>query len=89
MQVVTVMGEKKHLFYGKEILRDRQQDYINDLLEKFKGREVNDELTKEIWDLLQEEKNAGRVTIPFKIARRHDPSGHQQDYIEVILDTKV
>lgn len=83
------MSEEKHLFYGHEIIRDREQNYVNQLLAQFKGRKVTEELQKEIWNLLQQEKYKGALTIPFKMAMRRDPSGIHPDYIEVILDTKV
>jgi hypothetical protein len=78
-----------HPFYGQDILVDREQIYIQSLLKKYRGRPVNDDLRKEIWDELQMEKHNGRVTVPFKIATRRDPKGKFPEYIEVILDTKV
>lgn len=78
-----------HPFYDEEIYRTRQQEYIQKLLEKYKKDPVDDALKKKIWDELQAEKYAGRVTIPFKIAMRRDPYHKIPDYIEVILDTKV
>lgn len=83
------MSEDNHPFYGEPILRDRQQQYIDTLLLPYRGRKADDALKKEIWDLLQQEKYAGRISIPFKIALRRDPDGKNPDYIEVILDTKV
>lgn len=81
--------EHKHFFYGKPVLADREQAYIQELLKKYKGMPVTEELKKKIWEELQQEKHVGRVTIPFKIAMRRDPSGKYPDTIEVILDTKV
>lgn len=91
------MGEKapgdsvlhEHPFYGQEIYRQQQQDYIKLLLKKYKDLPVTEDLKKQIWDELQMEKHLGRVTIPFKIATRYDPYGKLAPYIEVILDTKV
>lgn len=80
---------EEHPFYGMDILRDREQQYIKNLLRKYDKEPVNDELKKKIWDELQMEKHYGRVTIPFKIALRHDSTGKFPDYVEVILDTKV
>lgn len=78
-----------HPFYGEDILVDREQTYIQNLLKKYRGRPVNDDLRKEIWDELQMEKHFGRVTTPFKIATRRDSKGNFPEYIEIILDTKV
>lgn len=79
----------EHPFYGVEIIRRDQQQYIQDLLKKYKGEPATEELKKKIWDELQREKYLGNITIPFKIASRRDPYGKFPDVIEVILDTKV
>lgn len=79
----------EHPFYGFDIIRREQHQYIRDLLKKYRGETVNDELKKKIWDELQMEKYYGRVTIPFKVVTRRDSSGKFPDYVEVILDTKV
>lgn len=81
--------EHEHPFYGQEIVRYDQQEYINNLLKKYKNDPVNEELKKKIWDELQMEKYYGRITIPFKVVLRRDASGLFPDFIEVILDTKV
>jgi len=81
--------EHEHPFYGKDIYRGREQAYIGDLLKKYKGLPVTEELKQKIWDELQMEKHLGRITIPFKLAMRRDPTGTFPEYIEVILDTKV
>ena len=78
-----------HPFYGYEIIRRTQTEYINKLLEKYKKEKVDEELKQKIWDELQMEKHLGNVTIPFKLAVRRDPAGKFPEYIEVILDTKV
>lgn len=80
---------EEHPFYGYDIIRSDQHLYIQNLLKKYRGLPVNDELKKRIWDELAMEKYYGRVTIPFKIVTRLDPSGKFPSYIEVILDTKV
>lgn len=79
----------EHPFYGSEIIRSKQQEYIKKLLEKYRKELVSEELKKKIWDELQMEKHHGRITIPFKLAVRRDPYGKFPDIIEVILDTKV
>lgn len=78
-----------HPFYGFHIIRRSEQEYIQELLKKYKNETVNDDLKKKVWDELQMEKHEGRITIPFKIALRCDPTGKFPDYLEVILDTKV
>lgn len=79
----------QHPFYGREIIRRQEQEYIKRLLEKYQSEPVTDELKKKVWDLLQTEKHLGRITIPFKLAVRRDPYGKFPDMIEIILDTKV
>jgi hypothetical protein len=76
-------------FYGVEIIRKDQQEFIHSLLKKYKGQPVTEELKKKIWDELQWEKHLGRITIPFKMTTRRDPYGNFPDVIEIILDTKV
>lgn len=79
----------EHPFYGYDIIRREQEEYIKKLLVKYKKEPVTEELKKKIWDELQMEKHLGKVTIPFKMTTRRDPYGKFPDYIEVILDTKV
>ncbi|SCA62418.1 Uncharacterized protein SCG7086_AA_00280 [Chlamydiales bacterium SCGC AG-110-P3] len=76
-------------FYGKVINRAGEQEYIHQLLEKYRGQPVSDDLKKQVWNELQNEKHLGNVTIPFKVTSRIDPSGQYPDCIEVILDSKV
>lgn len=81
--------QKSHPFYGFDIIRRKEQEYIKNLLKKYKKDPVNDELKQKIWDELQMEKYLGNVTIPFKVVMRRDAAGLFPDFIEVILDTKV
>lgn len=76
-------------FYGKDIYRKREEEHVKNLLKKYKKEPVTDELRKKIWDELQMEKYHGRLSMPFKIATRRDPTGKFPEYIEIILDTKV
>lgn len=78
-----------HHFYGKPIYREQEKNYIRELLKKYKNEPVSDELKKKIWNELQQEKNEGRITIPFKLMTHKDPNGKFPDSIEVILDSKV
>ncbi|MBA3815255.1 MAG: hypothetical protein H0X29_01800 [Parachlamydiaceae bacterium] len=81
--------EHNHPFYGHDIIRRNEQQYIQQLLSKYQHEPVSDELKKKVWDDLQREKHLGRVTIPFRLGVRRDPYGKFPDVIEVILDTKV
>jgi len=84
------MGEhEEHPFYGHDILRDREEEYIENILKKYKKEPVTEELKKKIWDELQMEKHLGNISIPFKVVIRRDPSGQFPEFVEVILDTKV
>lgn len=80
---------EEHPFYGYDIIRRKEQEYIQRLLSKYQHEIVSDDLKKRVWDELQREKYLGRITIPFKLAVRRDPYGNFPDAIEVILDTKV
>lgn len=81
--------EEEPPFYGTHIIRGNEQEFINKLLEKYKKDPVSEELQKRIWDDLQQAKNEGIITIPFKVVMRRDASKKFPDSIEVILDTKV
>lgn len=81
--------DKEHPFYGYEIIRRQQQEKVENILKKHKKEEVTEELKKRIWDDLQEAKNSGEITIPFKVVMRRDAYNKYPPYIEVILDTKV
>jgi hypothetical protein len=86
-EIDSVLHE--HPFYGFDIYRNQQQEYIQNLLRKYKKEPVTEDLKKKIWEELQAEKYAGRITIPFKMTTRRDPYGKFPDTIEIILDTKV
>lgn len=86
---MTESHEHEEPFYGKVIIRRKEEEYIKSLLKKYQHEPVNEDLKKKVWDELQMEKHYGRVTIPFKLAVRMDPSGKFPDILEVILDTKV
>jgi len=79
----------KHPFYGVNIIRRREQEYIEQLLRKYRHEPVTEELKSKIWEELQMEKYAGRLTIPFKMNMKRDATKKYPDVIEVILDTKV
>lgn len=87
------MSEETHHeeppFYGVDILRRREQEYIQSLLKKYRGRAADEDLKKNIYDELQQEKTLGRIKIPFKVVLRKDPSGTYPNTVDVILDTKV
>lgn len=79
----------EHPFYGKDIIRGDEQAYIKKLVQKYHNDPVNDELKQKVWEELMEEKNQGRITIPFKLSLRRDATGKFPPYLEIILDTKV
>lgn len=81
--------QESHPFYGYWIIRRKEKEYIENLLNKYKSEQATPELQKKIWDELQQEKAEGRITIPFKVVMRLDASGKFPNYVEVILDTKV
>lgn len=86
---MTQHSEDEHPFYGIDVIRRQQQEYIESLLKKYHHEPVTEELKAKIWDELQMEKHKGKVTIPFKIIMKRDHSKKYPDYIEVLLDTKV
>lgn len=83
------MESHSHPFYGSDILRHQEQDYINNLLLKYKDSPPSEELKKKIYDELHHEKHLGNIKIPFKVILKKDPSRKRPPYIEVMLDTKV
>lgn len=87
------MSEKSHdehpPFYGHDIYRKREEEYIKNILKKYQKEPITEELKKKVWDELQREKYLGKIKIPFKMAVRRDPYGKFPDCIEIILDTKV
>ena len=83
------MDRHDHPFYDKFIFPRQEQNYIKNLLKKYKNEPVTEELKKKIWDELQNEKYLGNLSIPFKVVVRKDSYGRYPDYIEIILDTKV
>jgi hypothetical protein len=85
----SAKSSEEHQFYGYPIYRHQEQEYIQNILKKYKDHPVNEELKKKIWNDLQKEKYLGNIKIPFKIAIRLDPTGTFPDCIEIILDTKV
>ncbi len=82
-------GHGDHYFYGRPVVSGNEQVYIQNLLKKYKNEPVTDALQQKIWDELQMEKHLGKITIPFKVVARRDPSGLFPEYIEIILDTKL
>ena len=87
--IVAKMSKHDKPFYGEEILRDEQEAYIESLLKKYCKEKADASLKQKIWDELQAEKTAGRITIPFKVILDQDPAGNFAPQIKVILDSKV
>lgn len=76
-------------FYGKEIDPKTEQRTIQKILSKFCSEPVSEDLKKKIYEELTAAKHIGKISIPFKIVMRKFPDERRQDYIEIILDTKV
>ena len=76
-------------FYGKHVLLDHEQEYIQKLLKKYHAEPVTEELKQKEYDELMMEKYHGRITVPFRVVVRRDIYGKYPPHIEVILDTKV
>ena len=87
--MVAKMAHTHKPFYDVDILRSREQAYIQGLLKKYSREPATEELKQKIWDELQNEKFLGRLKIPFKVVLKKDPARHFPDSIEIILDTKV
>lgn len=83
------LHEDEHPFYGYDIIRQQEQEIVDGILAKYKGRKADDSLHKEIWNELQQAKYQGLLKMPFKVVFRRDESNLFPTYIEVILDTKV
>lgn len=86
---MSTEGTEEHFFYDKPIFRHREQTYIESLLAPLAHEAADDALKKKIWDMLQNEKALGRLSIPFKVTLRRDAYGKFPPYIEIILDTKL
>lgn len=78
-----------HPFYGTSIFRQQEQEYIRQILAKYRSFPADEELKKRIWEELQAEKAAGRIHIPFKVRLQVDPTHQFPNVVEVLLDTKV
>jgi len=83
------MSKRKHYFYDKAILEDRESETVKKILSQYKNEKADEELKKKIWDDLQHEKCEGRLSIPFKVVLRRDEYGRYPPTVEVILDTKL
>jgi hypothetical protein len=75
-------------FYGKEIDPSREQEFIENILSKYRQMPVSEDLKKTIYFELSQAKERGDITIPFRVVMRKSNEYHRA-YIEIILDTKV
>lgn len=89
MQEETQHSEEELPFYGENVIRGEEQEFIKNLLKKYKDTPVDEELQKKIWNDLQMEKYKGTIKIPFKVILKRDALRKYPDYVEVILDSKV
>jgi hypothetical protein len=78
-----------HLFYGKEIVREKQQEFIQQILHKYRNEKASEELKEKIYNDLFAEQHKGNITIPFKVLFKKDETGTHPPCIEVLLDTRV
>ncbi len=83
------MSHKDHPFYGEHIFATGEQEKILEVLAKYRKREVNDQLKKDIWQELTNLRHQGVIKIPFKVILRQDPTGKFAPQVEVLLDTKL
>lgn len=79
----------EHPFYGQEISRHQQEEYIQSLLSPYLGKPATEEIQKEVYDTLMLAKHRGEVVIPFKVLLKKDETGYYPPHIEVLLDTRV
>lgn len=80
---------EEHPFYGKQVARAVEQEYIQALLAKYRNEPVTPELQERVYNELMHEKHLGNITIPFKVFMQRDESGARPSYIDVLLDSKV
>ena len=81
--------EEEHLFYGKVIHRQREQEYIQSIIQKYNKGEANEETKKKVYEELMMAQFEGLIHIPFEVNLVKDPFKRYPDYIEVTLDTRV
>lgn len=76
-------------FYGQKIARLQQQELVQEVLNKFHKRPVDEELKKDVYNELSQLKFEGKLTMPFKVIIQKDETGFREDYLDVLLETKV
>lgn len=79
--------DKYRAFYKKGLDRRQQKEYVQSILDEYKGKPINDETFQELYDRLSWEKHLGNIDSPFKLHKKADQFGH--DYLEVLLETKI
>jgi hypothetical protein len=79
----------EHFFYDKPILREREQEKIEEILAEFKKEKADETLKEKIWEKLQKAKADGIISIPFKVVLVKGSEPHIPPCVEVVLDTKV
>lgn len=80
---------EEHPFYGKHVLRHKEEEVIETILSKYRKEPVTEALKEQIWNDLQMAKWEGKITIPFKVVMRRDIYGQFPEYVDIILDTKL
>lgn len=78
-----------HSFYGKTIIRRREQAVIQEVLKKYSAHIADENLKNIIHEELSDLKAKGVISIPFKVHLVKAPNKNFKNYVQILLDTKV
>lgn len=78
-----------HLFYEKVINRKGQQEFIEQILAKYRHYPADEKLKELIWNDLMAAQHRGELTIPVSVSLCHDPNDQYPNYVKIELDTRV
>ena len=76
-------------FYGAKIDREKDQELVQQVLNKYKGNTPNDKLKELIWNDLSSLKHQGSLKSHFKVELYEDPKGIFPSQVKVYLESKV
>lgn len=76
-------------FFGKKIIRNEEKELIEKILEEYKGCKADEQLQKQVWERLQQEKFSGKIHTPFVVDYIKGNPPHIPSYIEIKLETKL
>ncbi len=68
---------------------EKDHEQIEKILEKYREDSPSLALKEKIYDDLMRAKHAKKISTPFQVILRKDPTGVHRDFVEVILETKV